>query len=133
MAKMGNFSFGDMRKLQKQLETLQNNTPQILESVARELAQRLYAKVVKRTPVVSGNLRHGWKIESITQNGGNYVIEIINPVEYASYVEYGHRTKNHKGWVNGKFMLSISEQELQKITPQVLEKQILKQLKAGLQ
>lgn len=47
-----------------------------------------------------------------------------DPVEYASYVEYGHRTANHTGWVQGQFMLTISEQEIQTIAPQVLEAKI---------
>ena len=52
------------------------------------------------------------------------VIEIINPVEYASYVEYGHRTRNHTGWVPGKFMMTISVQEIQSIAPDVLENKV---------
>ena len=44
--------------------------------------------------------------------GGSYIIEIVNPVEYASYVEYGHRTADHNGWVSGHFMMTISEKEL---------------------
>lgn len=56
---------------------------------------------------------------------GNFlVIEIVNPVEYASYVEFGHRTANHEGWVQGRFMLTISEGEIQDIAPQVLEVKI---------
>ena len=62
----------------------------------------------------------------INHYGGFLVIEIINPVEYASYVEYGHRTRNHKGWVPGRFMLTISEQEMQGIAPKVLEAKIKK-------
>lgn len=58
----------------------------------------------------------------------NYVIEIINPVEYASYVEFGHRTANHKGWVNGRFMLTISEQEIQQAAPAIIEKKLMKQM-----
>ena len=60
-------------------------------------------------------------------------IEIVNPVEYASYVEYGHRTANHKGWVQGRFMLTISEQEIQNIAPKVLESKIKKFLGECLQ
>lgn len=57
-----------------------------------------------------------------------YQIEIINPVHYASYVEYGHRTRDHKGWVPGRFMLTISENELKTQAPKILEKKILKYL-----
>jgi len=87
---------------------------------------------------VGGTLRRGWTAdkkssakgyaESLTVHhfGDTYVIEIINPVEYASYVEYGHRTANHKGWVRGHFMMTISEQELEMIAPKVLENKIKK-------
>ena len=60
--------------------------------------------------------------------GNVYVIEIINPVEYASYVEFGHRTRNHKGWVEGKFMLTMSEQEIESDAPRVLENKLKKKL-----
>ena len=67
-------------------------------------------------------------VDSIKVNhfGNMYVIDIINPVEYASYVEYGHRTVNHKRWVPGHFMLKISEQKLREIAPAVLENKIKK-------
>lgn len=64
--------------------------------------------------------------------GDAYVIEITNPVEYAPYVEYGHRTPDHKGWVAGHFMMSISERELKGMAPQLLEKKIAKLLRGAL-
>lgn len=64
----------------------------------------------------------------VNQSGDAYIVEIVNPVEYASYVEYGHRTANHKGWVKGHFMMKISEQELQNMAPQILERKIRKYL-----
>lgn len=96
--------------------------------------------VLKKSSKKGGTLRRGWTAsknssatgyaESLTVNhfGDTYVIEIVNPVEYASYVEYGHRTPNHKGWVRGQFMMTISEQELKKIAPRVLENKIKKYL-----
>lgn len=63
---------------------------------------------------------------SVKHSGGSYTIEIINPVEYASYVEFGHRTRNHKGFVLGKYMLTIPEQTVNKAAPQVVQKIIEK-------
>lgn len=95
-----------------------------------------------------GTLRRGWTtrssgsgssvkqyVESLTvhQYGGYFVIEIINPVEYASYVEFGHRTANHNGWVPGHFMMTISEQEIQSIAPAVLERKISKFMREHMQ
>lgn len=89
---------------------------------------------------VGGTLRRGWTAEKkqsasayvsslpVHHFGDTYVIEIVNPVEYASYVEFGHRTANHSGWVKGRFMMTISEQELQTIAPKVLENKIKRYL-----
>lgn len=120
-----------------------------MESCAKELAARLLSKVIKRTPVgeypsksvkKGGTLRRGWTAEknqavstyvnslNITKTGDSYTIEITNPVEYASYVEFGHRTRNHKGWVEGKFMLTISEQEIQANSSKILENKLKKKL-----
>lgn len=160
MAKMGGFSAADMKKLQKQLNKIQEgNVEAFIEACAKELAARLLAKVIKRTPVgeypkssgkKGGTLRRGWTsktheeavggsgkgsisagkayADTLTINhfGNTLVIEIVNPVEYASHVEYGHRTPDHKGWVQGRFMLTISEQEIQEIAPKVLEAKIKK-------
>lgn len=140
MARMGKFSCSDLKKLQKHLESLETQRDTFMEACAKELAARLLAKVKKRTPVgvypentgkKGGTLRRGWTIGEIENINGVYKIEIINPVEYASYVEFGHRTANHKGWVEGKFMLTISERELQNIAPRVIEKKIKRKLEAA--
>ena len=60
----------------------------------------------------------------ISNDGIAYTIEVINPVAYAAYVESGHRTVNHKKWVEGKFMMRESVEDLKKIAPQVLEEKI---------
>ena len=160
MGKMGGFTAAELKKLQKQLNKIQEgNVEAFVDSCAKELAARLLAKVIKRTPVgkypkssgkKGGTLRRGWTSKTheeavggsgkssvaagkayadslkINHFGNTLVIEIVNPVKYASYVEYGHRTANHKGWVQGRFMLTTSEQELENITPKVLESKIKK-------
>ena len=150
MARTGTINFRDFERIQRNLEKLnQEQVDTFIDSCAKELAARLLAKVIKRTPVgdypnssgkKGGTLRRGWtagKNQSVVTYadslpihhfGDAYVIEIINPVEYASYVEFGHRTANHKGWVNGRFMLTISEQEVQSAAPAIIEKKLMKQM-----
>lgn len=150
MARSGTFNFQDFEKIKNNLEKLnQEQVDLFIDTCAKELAARLLAKVIKRTPVgdypnssgkKGGTLRRGWTggknssavayADSLTIHhfGDTYVIEIINPVEYASYVEFGHRTANHKGWVNGRFMLTISEQEIQQAAPAIIEKKLMKQM-----
>lgn len=150
MARSGTINFRDFERIQNNLEKLnQEQVDLFIDACAKELAARLLAKVIKRTPVgdypnssgkKGGTLRRGWTggktqsavayADSLTIHhfGDAYVIEIVNPVEYASYVEFGHRTSNHKGWVNGRFMLTISEQEIQNAAPAIIEKKLMKQL-----
>lgn len=56
--------------------------------------------------------------------GGIYVIELLNPVKYAPYVEYGHPTANGKGWVPGVYMLEKSMIQLNKQAPKMIEQNI---------
>ena len=143
----GSFRFDGINRLYEQLENADSVVEEFINACAKELAARLLSKVIKRTPVgqypsgsgkVGGTLRRGWTAgkgaASYAQSlqvhhyGGYYVIEITNPVEYASYVEFGHRTANHSGWVEGKFMLTISEQEVQAAAPAILERRLQQKL-----
>ena len=87
-----------------------------------------------------GTLRRNWTVSDVRKNGGNYEIEVSNSTEYASYVEFGHRQtpgrfvpaigkRLKKSWVKGKFMLTISEDELKRQAPAVIEKKITEWLK----
>ncbi len=123
----------------------------------------VYTKKVNPSGKMGGTLRRGWISATheeaergkgepqapeileyanglkISRSGSVLKIEIVNPVEYASYVEYGHRQEPGRyvpalgkrlkqGWVKGHFMMTISEQELQSIAPKVLEQKIKKYL-----
>ena len=120
--------FRELKELKAQLEKEMDNMDLFIEDMAKELAARLLAKSKKRTPVDTGTLRRGWTIGEITHSGGYYKVEVINPVEYASYVEYGHRTAGGKGWVEGQFFLTISEEELKRDAPKIIETKIKKKL-----
>lgn len=114
MGKMGKFDMGGMKQLQKELYKLtEENTVAFIEECAKELAARLLAKVIRRTPVgdypkesgkKGGALRRGWTSQQsssgseglktsgakgyvdglkINHFGDIFVVEIVNPVEYA--------------------------------------------------
>ena len=134
--------YKDFIKFSDKIEKLNDQQKeQFLESCCKELAARLLAKVIKRTPSDSGTLRRGWTAGEkqnakayadsldIRKIGNKYHIDIINPVEHASYVEYGHRTRNHQGWVEGHYMLTISEAELNSISDTILQKKLNKFMK----
>lgn len=64
----------------------------------------------------------------ITVAGRTYTIVIINPVEYAMYVEYGHRTRGGKGFVKGQHMLTNSIIRLEPQVPKIIDRKIQKYL-----
>lgn len=162
MAKCGNCDFSELRKYADKLEKLTDaDINDLCVKCSRQLAARLLALVIPRTPVGNypassgkkgGTLRRGWTSSTynraqaandsgdaavkaatwaenlrVHKSGNLYTIEIKNPVEYASYVEFGHRTVSG-GWVDGKYMLTISEERLKQISPAVLQRMINKKL-----
>ena len=146
MGIVGNLKFDkkELEKLQKQLEELEKGKARdkFFEDCAKEMAARLLSLVVHKTPEgvypndssrKGGNLRRGWtggkkmdaeafaKSLEIEKSGKTYTIIVENNVEYAPYVEYGHRTRGGKGFVPGKRMLETSEQELKALAPKILQ------------
>ena len=185
-------NYKQLEQFTKNLEKLnEQQKDQFLQSCAKELAARLLAKVIKRTPVgkkpkmqgsktikvqgssgksqtflsvegarhekywsdyQGGTLRRGWtagkstnaveyaKSLNIQHIGDKYIIDIVNPVEYASYVEYGHRQnvgqfvpalgkRLKSGWIPGHFMLTISEKEIQNSQQAILQAKLNKYMK----
>lgn len=65
----------------------------------------------------------------VFKRGRTFYIEVINPVHYASYVEFGHRTPGGKGWVAGQYFLTLAESQLESRAPAIIEKELEKKLK----
>lgn len=145
------FDMSGFEKLRKDLQKLQTKSPQTVEKCANDLVLRLYSMTKKRTPVgdysgdsyacsakkelthkghyekdkTGGTLRRNWIVQKGIIAGGTYVNYVINPIEYAPYVEYGHMTVGKKkSWVKGHFMLTDSLEDLKKIAPKVIEKNV---------
>ena len=127
MSRWGRCDFSQFREFAKGFEKLSDSEiDDLCVACSKELAARLLALVIPATPVgkypkgsgkKGGTLRRGWGAKNgkagreyaqsltVTKSGNTYMVEIINPVEYASYVEFGHRTVSG-GWVEGRYMLT---------------------------
>ena len=133
------FDYRQVKQFRDNLVQIDREKDEFLQSCAKDLAARLLALVIRRTPKDTGALKRGWTTqragsgaEGLKSNSGRqfaetmkvhhfgdtYVVEIINLVEYASYVEYGHRqqpgryvpalgVRLKKGWVKGKWMMTV--------------------------
>lgn len=111
-----------------------------------------YSKHAEEYQVQGGELRRGWTAGKdsdpttfarslpIKKAGSEYIVIIENIKNYASYVEFGHRQAPgryvpaigkslKKSWVDGKFMLTVSEEELRRISKPVLEKKLERELR----
>ncbi len=151
----GNCDYKQLQRLRDSLATLQSmDMDRFCTEVSKELAARLLALVIPRTPVgqypkssgkKGGTLRRGWTSKTqadaasrggsndakayaealpVRKSGNAYTIEVINPVKYAGYVEFGHRTRGGDGWVPGQYFLTLSEQDLERLAPGVIERKL---------
>lgn len=76
---------------------------------------RFLTEVKQRTPVDTGDLRNHWKLDGITRTGDTLQVWFVNPMYYATFVEYGHAKPYKSGavegsadWVEGYFMMTVS-------------------------
>lgn len=155
MGRWGKCDFKELERLNERLEQLSKvDMDQFMLAAAKDLSGRLLNKVKKRTPVVYGTLRDAWAVMPIGHRGDHYTVVVLNNLVYASYVEYGHRQQPGRfipgyweadrfvydpdaeggmvlkdSWVKGRFMLTISTQELEAQAPAILEKKLYKFLK----
>lgn len=140
MASWGRADFEAFRDMQQKLQRLQNiDMEAFCTECSKEIAARLLALVIQRTHTgryparsgkVGGTLRRGWGAVAdinVVKEGDIYTVTIINPVEYASYVEFGHRTRNG-GYVEPQYMLTVSEEKLKNVIPALLERKIKRKL-----
>ena len=74
-----------------------------------KISQKLIAKVKLKTPVDSGTLRRSWRVKS----EGQLARIVYNNVHYAPHIEYGHRTRGGKSFVDGRYMLTKSVKEIE--------------------
>src|SRR5690606_17785831 len=127
MAKWGKFDFSEFEKLAKTFKKALDERviERFIEDFLLEMAFRAERKIKKRTPVDTGELRRNWKVGNVERRGNSYVVEIYNNTHYAVFVEYGHRTgKNLTKWVEGRFMMTISMQEIERELPRYLERRM---------
>lgn len=154
---MSQFDYSQFEKYVKDFEKATNEFDEFLRSFLLQMAYRVIARVKPRTPVDTGFLREAWfvgdeakviksgddgkftsdyssafaskaSLDSVKVIGNSLQIVIGNIAEYASFIEYGHAYSNGR-WYQGKFMLTISIDEIQAQIPKRFEAEFKKFLK----
>lgn len=171
MAKWGSFEFGEFEKMAKSFQKALDERviDRFIQEFLLEMAMRSLRKIKKRTPANHGDLRRKWAVGKVIKMGDAFVVEVFNPLEYTSYVEFGFRAhwvpghwqgnrfiydksvirlskearaayrekygstgmmvgNKKNGWVEGRFMMTISMKEIERELPKYLEKRQMKLL-----
>ncbi|NDO45461.1 HK97 gp10 family phage protein [Clostridium sp. MD294] len=135
MANWGQVDFSELVALRDKFQNLQNIIDDFCIQVTQEISQDFVKAVIAKTPGgQTGALKNNW-VSNIIKEGNIYKIEVINPLKYAEFVEFGHRQQPgryvkaigkrlKKGWVEGKLMLTITERDLQRNLDKIIREKV---------
>lgn len=131
----GSFDFSAFERWSKQIDkaVADNAAQKLTEQVLLELANRVLRRTKQKTPVDIGALRRSWQVGEVVRHGDYLEVEIYNPVEYAEFVEYGHRQEPGRyvpalgkrlkqSYVPGQYMLTLSIKEVEALAPALIGK-----------
>ena len=118
-----NFEIRGIDNFIKNIDNIQNNFNEDLENLIKKYGVYLFTNTKKRTPVDTGQLRRSWQLK---YKKGDLYIRLYNNTEYGLYVEYGHRTRGGKSYIEGAYMLKKTFEKTEEKFTNDLEK-LLKQ------
>lgn len=102
------FKIKGLDEMIKDFEEAEKNIPSELRKLTDSIGTSLLGKVKRKTPVDTGVARNNWQTKKLDA----FTIAVYNNTKYINYLEYGHRTRNGKGFVPGVYMLKKSLDEL---------------------
>ena len=101
----------------KDINNIQNNFQGDLQKLVEKHGGILLRNTKLKSPVDTGQLRRSWQLEK-----GDLYVKIFSSCEYVKHVEYGHRTRGGKSYVEGVYMLKTSFEKTEKEFNRDLEK-----------
>lgn len=112
------------------LEKVNKASDEIMKQAIIEIAARALRLIKNATPVDTGFLKEDWFISNMKKTGNVWQIDISNLVEYAPYVEYGHRIVARDGttigWQEGQLMMTLSMKAVEKRVDQIVQRNLNK-------
>ena len=118
-----NFEIKGIDNFIKNIDNIQNNFNEDLENLIKKYGVYLFTNTKKRTPVDTGQLRRSWQLK---YKKGDLYIRLYNNTEYGLYVEYGHRTRGGKSYIEGAYMLKKTFEKTEEKFTNDLEKLLKK-------
>ena len=116
-----NFEIKGIDNFLKNINNIQSNFHGDLQKLIEKHGGILLRNTKMKTPVDTGQLRRSWELEK-----GDLYVKLYNNVEYAQFVEFGHRTRGGKSYVEGVYMLKTSFEKTKKDFENDLEKLLKK-------
>lgn len=135
MATWGSCDFHELRDLNERIKAAASEPEmdKFYTELLDKMMNDLLADVIERTPPgPSGHLHRNWFTTKARCSGKHYRAEIYNNIEYAPYVENGHRQEVGRyvpaigkrlvrSFVEGKHMLRNGMFDLQKAAPDIIK------------
>ena len=134
MASWGSCDFHELRDLNERVKAAasEQEMDAFYTGLLDEMMNGLLTDVKELTPVDRGHLRRNWFITKAKRSGKVYHADIYNNIEYAPYVENGHRQEVGRyvpaigkrlvnGFVEGRHMLREGLFDLQKAAPDFIK------------
>lgn len=125
--------FSEFDKFRKSFEELENDFDVFLKDFLRDMANKVLRETKlkqsghygdKYKAYDTGAMTAAWKIGNFHGQGKEISVEILNSMEYATDIEYGHRivsgqgeNKVEVGWYQGRFMLKTSIDNIRRQMP----------------
>ena len=116
-----NFEIKGIDNFLKDINNIQNNFQGDLQKLVEKHGGILLRNTKLKSPVDTGQLRRSWQLEK-----GDLYVKIFSSCEYVKHVEYGHRTRGGKSYVEGVYMLKTSFEKTEKDFENDLEKLLKK-------
>ena len=112
-----NFEIKGIDNFLKGIDNIQNNFHGDLQKLIEKHGGILLRNTKMKSPVNTGQLRRSWQLEK-----GDLYVKIFSNCEYSIFIEYGHRTRGGKSYVEGVYMLKTSFEKTEKDFENDLEK-----------
>lgn len=119
-----------IKKYRKELRAMLEDVADIDRKVLNKALLK-GIRFVKRddvTPVDTSHLIKNWFTSEAKKTSGGVEGELYNNVEYAPYVNYGHRVKNKNGetvgFIKGRYMIERTINEIDKALVREFKKEV---------
>ena len=115
----GKFDYSEFVELYQTMEGIQKDFTSFLEDFLLKQALIALRLVRPRTPVDTGTLRRMWQVSKVDVYGSFLVVYLVNPMEYASFMENGftYHTKDGERRFPGFHMAELSILQVQQQMP----------------